>query len=64
MLKIWGLQVIELQSCLLSKFGNDSTPGELELWPNALAHSLAGMAEVADFVSRTLNLTASNFAAL
>ena len=31
---------------------------------NALAHTSAGMAEVADFFLRTPTLTASNFAAL
>ena len=36
----------------------------LEPGPNALAHTLGGMAEAADFFLRTPTLTASNFAAL
>ena len=30
---------------------NDSTPGQLEPEPDAIAHNLGGMAEVADFGS-------------
>ena len=64
MLKILDLQVKGLQSCWLSNFENDSTPDVLEPGPNALAHTLGGMAEAADFFLRTPTLTASNFAAL
>ena len=48
----------------MSKFENDLTPGVLKPGPNALAHTLGGMAEAADFFLRTPTLTASNFAAL
>ena len=40
------------------------TLGVLEPGPNALVHTLGGMAEAADFLLRTPTLTASNFAAL
>ena len=53
-----------LQSCWLSIFENDWTPGVLEPGPNVLAHTLAGMAEAADFFLRPLTLTASSFEAL
>ena len=33
------------------------------MWADSLAHTLAVMAEVADFFLRTSTLTASNFAA-
>ena len=64
MLKIWCSLVKGLQSCQLSNFESDWTPGVLEPRLNALAHTSAGMAEAADFFLRTLTLTASNFAAL
>ena len=48
----------------MSNFENDSTPGVLEPWPNALAHTLGGMAEAANFFLRTPTLTASNYKAL
>ena len=63
-LKIWGLYVKGLQSYWPSNFENDSTPDQLEPGPIALAHTLPGMAEVADFLLRSLTLIASNFAAL
>ena len=53
-----------LQSCGLSNFENDLTLGVLESGLNALAHTLTGMAEAADFFLGTPTLTASNFAAL
>ena len=40
------------------------TLGVLEPGPNALAHTLGGMAKAADFFFRTPTLTASNFAFL
>ena len=61
---IWGLLVKGLQSCWLSNFENDLTPGGLKPGPIALAHTSAGMAEAADFFLRSPTLTASNFAAL
>ena len=64
MMKIWGLLIKELQSYPPSNFENDSTPDLLKSGPIALAHNLAGMAEVADFFLRTSTLTASNFEAL
>ena len=45
MLKMWGLQVKGLQSYQPSNFENDFTPDVLEPGPNALAHTLGGMAE-------------------
>ena len=61
---IWGLWVKRLQSCWLSNFENDLTPGGLKPGPNMLAHISAGMAKVADFFFRTPNFTAGNSAAL
>ena len=40
---------------------NDLDPGGLESEPHALAHTLALMAEAADFFLRPPILTASNF---
>ena len=53
-----------LESCWLSNFENDLTPVVLETGQNALAHTLGGMAEAADFFLRNPTLTSSNFAAL
>ena len=64
MLKIWGLYVKGLQSYRSTKFENGLTPDKVEPGPNALAHTLAEMAEAADFFLRTQTLTASNFEAL
>ena len=64
MLKTWGLKIKGLQSYQPLKFKNDLTPGDRERGPLALAHTSAGMAEMADFFLRTPTLTASNFAAL
>ena len=33
----------------MSNFENDMTPGKLKPGPNALAHTLAGIAKVVDF---------------
>ena len=53
-----------MQSYWPSNFENESTPGQLEPGPNAIAHHSGGMAEAADFFLRTPTLTASNFVAL
>ena len=53
-----------VQKCRLSNFENVSNLGILEPGPNAPVHNLAGIAEVVNFLLRTLNLTANNFEAL
>ena len=53
-----------LQSYCPSKFENGLAPDEVEPGLNALAHTLAVKAEVADFFLRPPILTASNFDAL
>ena len=64
MLKILGLYVKGLQNCQLSNFKNYLTPGRLQIGLNALAHTLAGMAESADLFLKTPTLIARNIAAL
>ena len=54
MLNILGLQVKGLQSCQLSNFENDTTPGQIERWPK-IAHNVGGMDEVADFFLENSN---------
>ena len=61
---IKGLKVKGLQSYHLSNFENDSNQGGVEPRPNTIAHTLAVMAELADFLGGPLTLTAGNFAAL
>ena len=53
-----------MQSYCVSNFENILSLSGLKPRPNALAHTFAVMAEVADFFLRPPTLTDSNFAAL
>ena len=60
-----GFELVKgLQSCGLSNFESDLIPDKRESGPNALAHTLAVMAESVDFFLRLQTLTADNFEAL